>query len=205
MSNVLALHSVGDSLATWLSNAYPAALRTDFDCHFQLASSKDMADANFIDTTVTLFLYRVTMNQHLRGAHHGADPMDAGIPLSLDLHYLITVWTHDAAHEHTVLAWTMLQLQQHPVFDASSLSPVAGWKTGEHVQVLPEELSTEDLMRIWDSLEPSYRLSVSYTARVVRIEGEALRTRPVVERDLELAGGEAVARGMAMRSGAPWP
>ncbi len=35
---------------------------------------------------------------------------------------------------------------------------------------MPAELSTEDVMRIWDAIEPAYRLSASYVARVVRIE-----------------------------------
>ena len=38
------------------------------------------------------------------------------------------------------------------------------------MQVLPVDLSTEDLMRVWDALEPSYRLSTSYVARVVRLD-----------------------------------
>lgn len=205
MSNVRALHSVGDSLATWLSNAYPSDMQTDFPCTFTLASSAAMGDGKFQDATLTLFLYRVTMNQHLRSARRSADPMELSIPLSIDLHYLLTVWTDDVAREHTILAWTMLQLQQHPVFDASSLAPTAGWSVGEHVQVLPEELPPDEIMRLWDSLDPSYRLSVSYTARVVRIEGDSVRGRPVVERELLLGGGDDVARELALRAGAPWP
>jgi hypothetical protein len=188
MSNVRSLHSVGDSITTWLSNEYPEDMREDFPCEFVLASSAGMGDGKFDDATLSLFLYRVTMNQHLRGVRHAGDPMELGVPLSLDLHYLLTVWSDDVSREHAILAWTMLQLQQHPVFDASSLSPLGEWKTGEHVQVLPEELSTEDIMRIWDSLEPSYRLSVSYTARVVRIEGPSVRARPVVHRQIVLEG-----------------
>jgi hypothetical protein len=188
MSNVRSLHSVGDSITTWLSNEYPDDMREDFPCEFVLASSAAMGDPKFDDATLSLFLYRVTMNQHLRGVRHAGDPMELGVPLSIDLHYLLTVWSDDVSREHAILAWTMLQLQQHPVFDASSLSPVGEWKTGEHVQVLPEELSTEDIMRIWDSLEPSYRLSVSYTARVGRIEGPSLRARPVVHRQMVLEG-----------------
>ncbi|HPE04331.1 MAG TPA: Pvc16 family protein, partial [Thauera sp.] len=44
------------------------------------------------------------------------------------------------------------------------------------------ELPTEDLMRIWDALSPSYRLSVSWVARLVRIDPERDDTlhRPVV-------------------------
>ncbi len=64
----------------------------------------------------------------------------------------------------------MQQLQEHPVLDASSLTPEPEWEPGDYIQVVPAELSTEDLMRIWDSLEPSYRLSISYVARVVRVD-----------------------------------
>ena len=189
MSNVVSLHSVGDSIVTWLSNEYPDELRVEFPCHFTLASSAAMAEGKFFDATISLYLYRVTMNQHLRSVRHGVDPMEMTVPLSVDLHYLLTAWSDHVAREHVVLAWTMLQLQQHPVFDVSSLSPAGDWKSGEHVQILPEELSNEELMRIWDSLEPSYRLSVSYTARVVRIEGPSLRARAVVERQLVLSDG----------------
>ena len=49
------------------------------------------------------------------------------------------------------------------------------------IQLIPAELSTEDIMRIWDALEPSYRLSVSYIARVVRIDSTRVeQVRPVV-------------------------
>ena len=34
------------------------------------------------------------------------------------------------------------------------------------------ELSNEDLMRIWDAIDPSYRVSVPYVARVVQLDLE---------------------------------
>jgi hypothetical protein len=37
------------------------------------------------------------------------------------------------------------------------------------------------MMRIWDALDPAYRLSVAYVARVIRIEREAVPAgQPVV-------------------------
>ena len=49
------------------------------------------------------------------------------------------------------------------------------------IQIIPAELSNEDLMRIWDALTPSYRLSISYIARSVRIEPDVLQeNKPVV-------------------------
>ena len=184
MTNVQAIHSVGESLVTYLDNSYPDELRDDFPCKFRLVSSGEMADAQneFTNTTLTLYLYRVTMNEHLRGARRelGGDPTRSAVPLSLDLHYLLTVWCDNAPDEHIILAWAMRQLQQHPVLDHSSLSEEAEWGPGEHIQVIPAELSNEDIMRIWDALDPSYRLSVSYIARVVRIDGDASRTLPML-------------------------
>ena len=66
----------------------------------------------------------------------------------------------------------MQQLNQRPLLDLSALSPEANWSPADYVQVIPAELSTEDMIRIWDALEPPYRLSLSYVARVVRIDAE---------------------------------
>lgn len=182
MTNVLAIHSVGESLVTYLSNSYPQSLRDSYDCTFRLVSSGEMANAQseFQHLTVSLYLYRVTMNEHLRTTRRVLDAVRSDLPLSVDLHYLLTAWADSAPAEQIVLAWAMRELQQHPVLDQSSLSPEAEWSPGEYIQVIPAELSNEDVMRIWDALEPSYRLSVSYVARVVRIDGDITTTMPMV-------------------------
>lgn len=40
----------------------------------------------------------------------------------------------------------------------------------DRVQVIPEEVSTEDLMRIWDGLPGDYRLSAPYLVKTLRPE-----------------------------------
>jgi hypothetical protein len=173
VTNVSAIHSVGESLRTYLDSSYPAALRALHPCEFRLVSSGELAAADDIDNALTLYLYRVTMNEHFRNQRRAIDNLRENTPLSVDLHYLVTVWAKSAFAEHTIIAWAMRQLQQHPVLDRASLSPEAEWTSGESIQVIPAELSTEDVMRIWDALEPAYRLSVSYIARVVRIDTDA--------------------------------
>jgi Pvc16 N-terminal domain len=80
----------------------------------------------------------------------------------------------------------MLQLHQRPLLDRSILTAEGGWGVGDQIQVVPSELSHEDMMRIWDALDPAYRLSVAYVARVVRIEREAIPAgRPVVATRLD--------------------
>ncbi len=173
MSNVLAIHSVGQSLMTFLQNAYPANLRDNVHtCDFKLVSSGELAKNDNLETSVTLFLYRVTMNEHLRNTPRRNDLGGEQFPLSIDLHYLLTVWAGTPLVEQVILAWVMQQLNQRPLLDLSALSPEAEWSTSDYVQFIPAELSTEDMMRIWDALEPPYRLSVSYVGRVVRIDAE---------------------------------
>jgi len=170
MTNVFAIHSAGESLRTYLENTYPASLRATVPCEFRLLSSGELTDASGIDNALTIYLYRVTINEHFRNSRRESSPLRENVPLSIDLHYLLTAWSKSAFIEQTILAWTMRQLQEHPVLDRSSLSPEAEWGAGEFIQVIPAELSNEDIMRIWDALDPAYRLSVSYVARVVRID-----------------------------------
>ena len=84
-------------------------------------------------------------------------------------------------YESVRAAWAIRQLHMFPILDASSLSPEAGWGANEVIQIIPAELSTEDVMRIWDALDPAYRLSVSYIARLVRLDPDTqVVGRPVV-------------------------
>jgi len=183
MANVFAIHSVGNSLVTYLSNSYPEPLRTDIPCQFRLLSSGELlATADLpAANTLSLYLYRVTMNEHLRNASRVNGLNDASVPLSVDLHYLMTVWANGAEAEHTILAWAMRELYLHPVLDNSALSSEALWGAGDFIQLIPAEMTTEDATRVWNALDPPYRLSVSYIARVVRIDADrGEESRPVV-------------------------
>ncbi len=180
MANLTAIHSVGSSLVTYLRNAYPSSFREKHPCDFRLFSSGELAqiEDSDLNTTVSLYLFRITMNEHLRNK---VPPSRAQPPLMLDLHYLLTVWTDSPLAEHSIVAWVMRELHQQPVMDISSLSLDADWGKDDVVQIIPAELSNEDMMRIWDALAPHYRLSLSYIARVVRIDPDEPKTGlPVV-------------------------
>ncbi len=181
MANIDGVHSVGDSLMQYLENTYPAVLREAHPCEFRLVSSNQLAGEIDFGTSVTLYLYRVIVNEFLRNTPIIENGRHSQPPLSVDLHYLLSVWADSAVAEHTICAWVMQELNRHPIMDLSSLTPEGGWDATEVVHIVPAELSNEDLMRIWDALAPNYRLSLSYVARAVRIE---------VEEDDE--GGEAV-------------
>ncbi|MFW2355490.1 DUF4255 domain-containing protein [Hydrogenophaga sp.] len=176
MANVLAMHSVCSSIATFLNNTYPAATNgmTMPACDFEVLSSQEMTNTPPDGNRVSLFLYRATVNEHSRQQRPSRAPNALPAPLHLDLHILLSAWGATALDEHITMAWAMRQLHLHPLLDASSLSPEPAWDADEVIQIVPAELSTEDIMRIWDALEPSYRLSASYIARTVRLDPDAL-------------------------------
>jgi hypothetical protein len=169
MASVLAVHSVGNSLVRFLDLSFPGRFGdTEVECAFRLVSSGEMTAAatQDLNNTLTLYLYRVTVDEHFRNAAPG----NGNAPLPLDLHFLLTVWSNSAVNEQSVIAWAMRQFHYNAILDLSLLSEEGGWRPGDTVQLMPAELSNEDMMRIWDALEPPYRLSVSYIARVVRID-----------------------------------
>ncbi len=188
MANVWAIHSVGDSLVQYLKNSYesflqandpgedapPGAVNPVPGCQFSLLSSAafDEMETADDDHELSLYLYRVNINEHLRNQRQGNGFPSKKEPLSLDLHFMMTAWSKSAVAEQMVLAWAMRQLHDHPVLDASYLTTPANWSREDVVQIIPAELSHEDMMRIWDTLKPPYRLSFGYVARVVRIESE---------------------------------
>jgi hypothetical protein len=147
MANVLALHSVGRSIATFLRNTYPdmVGVQTMPACAFQLLSSGEMAgDIDESVTRITLYLYRVTMNEHNRQRRPAPMSPEQQAPLGLDLHFLLTAWAANAQAELLPLTWAMRQLYLHPILDASSLSPEAGWGSDEVIQIVPSEIPTDD-------------------------------------------------------------
>jgi hypothetical protein len=192
VANLRAIHSVGSSLVTYLRNAYPGDLQQEHPCEFRLVASGEM-NGKEVDfgTAVTLYLYRVTVNPYLRNATHVNALQQTVQPLSVDLHYLLTAWADSALAEHTILGWVIRELHMHQTLSQSDLTPDGGWDAGDFVQVIPSELTNEDLMRIWDALDPGYRLSVSYIARVVRIETDTQpEAPPVVARRVRFVGTE---------------
>jgi hypothetical protein len=197
MANYTAIYSVGNSIAQALENAYPPALNTLFPCRFQVVSSSEIATEDTtttpLDQVVSIYLHRVTINDNFRAATSLQDGPDRLPVVFLDLHYLISYWGTGAQAEHTILGWTIQQLQSFPILDSSVLTPDGGWDATESVQLVMADLTLEDILRIWDGLGPKYRLSVAYTARVVRLDRTITGGGPVVATrfNWELAGGAA--------------
>ena len=140
---------------------------------------------------LSILLYRVDFNKTVRAAWSGLGTADGKGHLALDLHYLLTPWAENAEHQHMILGRAMQVLELTPVFSGpllySPALPPSPEYAGEpqpsaidSVQLVLEEISTEALMRTFDSLPSDYRLSVPYVARVVRIDTRAVPLTPPV-------------------------
>jgi Pvc16 N-terminal domain len=120
---------------------------------------------------LSIFLYRVDFNKVMRAAWSATSERDGRAHLALDLHYLITPWGENAEEEHRILGRAMQCLDSTPILTGPLLHSSGEWDAGESIQVVMEELSSEAVMRMFDSLPTDYRLSVAYVARVMRLDG----------------------------------
>jgi hypothetical protein len=168
MADVRGIYAVGNALVTRLERSYDAYTWPSGDkpaCSFQLVGASELSKATALKKGVVFFLYRVQRSQGTRGT---ADA--SRVSLLLDLHYLVFPWGDSAQEEAHALAWTIRELAQHPTIGRGDLGD--GFAREESVQITLGELSNEDLMRIWDAIDPSYRVSVPYVARVVQLDLE---------------------------------
>lgn len=183
MANVFSIHSVGESIVRLLRDAYPQTIGgTSLPaCTFELVSSGQINTYAGSATRLTLYLYRTSV----RDPSRSRDPVTEPAPLLLDLHFLLSAWASNPLDEQVAMAWAMRELHQHPVLGMSQLSANGGWAESESIEITPMALSNEDLMRIWNALEPAYRLSAAYVARIVRLDPDGRRPAPIAQDDLE--------------------
>jgi hypothetical protein len=119
---------------------------------------------------LSIFVYRVDFNKAMRAAWSAVGSLDGRGHLPLDLHFLLTPWDDNGSYELEVLGKAMECLEATPILSGPLLHPAGEWAPNEAVQVVLEDLETEAVMRIWDSLTADFRLSVPYIGRVVRVD-----------------------------------
>jgi hypothetical protein len=106
-------------------------------------------------------------------------------PLPLRLHYLITPVTEKKQGagpetEQLVLGKVLQCLYTHPTLHGADLKGELAGSDAE-IYVRLEPMSLEEIARVWDALDASYQLSVSYEVTLANIlpETEPERVTPV--------------------------
>jgi Pvc16 N-terminal domain len=152
---------------------------------------------------LNIFLYQVTPNLGYRNMDTPSRSYSGELvrkqQLGLDLHYLLTAYGNndDELSAQKTLAEAMRVLHENPVFSRdlvelaineweSDLADIDKSNITEQVELLKitmQSMSLEDLTKIWSSFfkTGSYRISVTYKATVVLLDGkkEPRSTMPV--------------------------
>ena len=191
MADIHAIQTTCDAVVRLLQESYRADLiEPQLNLQFEVYSTEDFK--NHMASGVSLFLYRVYVNQNQRTpVVRASDSRTRRPSLPLDLHFFLTVWGAKASLQHAILGWAMRVLEDGPVVPASLLNGVRRnvFRDDETVEVVAGQLTNEELMRIWDDLPTEYRLSVPYIARIVRIESAIEVSPPSVVRQRYLEYG----------------
>ena len=152
---------------------------------------------------LNLFLYQVTPNAAWRNvALPSRDSRGARLtnpPLALDLHYLLTAYGERDLHTEILLGYGMQILHETPVLVRDSirraLSPLplevgslptqlqALFESGlaeqvEQIKIIPQNINTEEISRLWMAFQARYRPSAAYQVSVVLIESRSGASRP---------------------------
>lgn len=130
--------------------------------------------------SLSLFLYRVDFNKVMRAAWSAVSQYDGNSHLPLDLHFLLIAWGENADHELRILGRALQCMENTPILTGPLLDSIAPWENNESIQVCLEDLSTEDVMRTFDSLPLDYKLSIPYVARIAVIHGDSPNIEPPV-------------------------
>lgn len=173
MGDYGAIADVGETLITLLRDNM-SDLFPDPVASVALLSPADVEDQN---VRLTLFLYSVVENPHLKNQEmRNLSPTQLGYPpLTLDLYYLLTAYastqnTDGTLDEHRILGRAMRIFYDNAILSGTILQgSLAG--TSEELRITSNAISLDDLTKIWSAFqEVGYRLSVSYLVTPANID-----------------------------------
>jgi len=126
-------------------------------------------DAQTKSAQISVFLYNVTELTSMRNQPQPQSPGDPRTLLYLSLRYLITPLTKNVEDDQIILGKIMQLFAETPVLRGSSLQGSLK-EAGDDLRIMLDELSVDDLNKLWAMLLAPYKFCVSYTVHPVRIE-----------------------------------
>ena len=125
-------------------------------------------------------------------------------PLALDLHYLLTAYSHETFHAEIMLGYAMQLLHETPILPRDTIRSALRSLSGsnrpadrsiaiadlanqiEQIKISAQPTNSEELSRFWSALQTPYRPSASYQVSVVLLEMNRSRKTalPVQQRNV---------------------
>jgi Pvc16 N-terminal domain len=163
------------------------SLRNFFDPVFggtmvvSLLSPEEMEDQH--EEGVSLWLYQVVRDEDLLNMppQRTSSTQYARTPLPVRLHYMVTPLisrkTPSAPElKQSVLGKVLLSLYEHPQFRGPDLTGDFTNDLTVDLTVRLETVNADTISRVWEALERSYELSVSYEVTAVALRPEVVDT-----------------------------
>lgn len=184
MANFASLSAVGRSVERFLTARFladPPVSGSTTTARLIRTEDFDPKNIGLIQKPfLSIFLYRVDFNKVTRAGWSAVGSLDGHSHLPVDIHLLLTPWANDADSELRILGLAMQALDATPILSGPLLLGYGEFAPNESVQLVLEEITTEAVMRTFDSLPTDYKLSVPYIARVVRIDSKSQASSPPV-------------------------
>jgi len=135
---------------------------------------------------VNLFLYQTKENAAWRNMEipSQAKPGETGYPpLALNLYYLLTTYAQNDDYpdpiSHRLLGESMSVFHDHPILlpedikvalPSLDLEKYDLYNQIERVRITPQELTLDELSKLWTTFQTQYRITAAYEVAVVLIE-----------------------------------
>lgn len=161
---------IGETIAA--GNPFPTVVMagtTDFD-------EVDQVGAVIRPPAVSVYCYRISIDRETRPGWSAVASRD-GIPrLPLRMHLMISAWDTVVESELRWLGLVAQILESENVLTGPLLHPSGGWRPGDEIQVVTDDVALESMSEAFQALTTDYRLSLLYLARVICLEGRRFVT-----------------------------
>jgi len=173
MASYTAVNGALQALQQYLDRKMPAAFTSgQINARVDLLGSDDFTNP-ISGNVLGLYVHRLEVDAHGRArffSPQGGGNRSQARELPINLHVLLIASATSPAVELDLLSWAMIELANESQLDLSKMSEHDdSWTEREILTITPSEMSTEDLLRIWDSLDHPYTNCVPYVMRTVRL------------------------------------
>jgi hypothetical protein len=186
MATYRAIGSVAEAVSRLLEQSWIPNLLNGIEPQFMVYQGKDFQSP--MDVGISVFVYQVHVD-HVQRTLPPALPHHRR-PLPLVISLLLTAWATHVSAEHDLLGWAMRAIDDNPILSSGFLNSAASGVFGpeETVELIPGELTNDEVFQLWQVLPNSLQLSACYTARVVRVESDIVDpvAGPVLVRELQM-------------------
>ena len=173
MADYTVLAEVGESLmgVLWQEIQIDPQVNAliDNESRISLESPFDLRDNDAV--RLSIYLYRIVEDGNSKNQWpiqiNGSRLLKA--PLTLELLYLVTPLVGSTREQQILLGKVMQVLYDRAILESADLIGSLA-SAGEEIRVILNPIGLEELTRVWQAMEMSYRLSIAYLVRVAIVD-----------------------------------